>query len=768
MRLKFGDVYRTCDAFSLCISFLWLFTLQLFCQPSLALQLQDQQRTPGSIVGRVYQSDGRTGVPNATVVAVPVAPLPGEQAVTKSATTDATGLYRIPDLPPGLYTLTASASGYQTVTKPNVRVDPATTVTVDIILPPQPGVVEGVVVRDDDGKPIADALVEAVQGGVVASSARTASSGIFTLINVPAGSVEIRVSATGYLSQSKVVEVPSGGVVTGVSFRLIALPFGGLSGLVTRLIDGSVAGGVRVEVTDTLGKVVASAVTSPQAGEEDGYRFNYRVSLPSGTYNVRIASVGYVADEKRNVGVLPGRETKGINFSVRAFMSFKPKLHMMSLPFDYSRDGLNAAQVFGMERIKLATWLTDVRKPLGGEYAYFDPTNINSPAYAFQIGRGYFLKAETNLDFTREGMPANTNYRFPIKLEVGWNLIGAPFTFTVDWLRTYVKPQNMEAMPITDPRARAFVNIAIWTLREEWGGAETVFGYYQMATTLEPFKAYWVYALQPVEILIDNQPVQGAISRQRKFDGAVSVLRACVGDGWLIRVKLLLPTGVDGDNFIGVAKGANDGVDFLDVPKPPPPCNYKVTTLSFAQDQANGRVKLSVDLRSQLTQKQIFNLLIEGDTPSPATLVFEPIGELPKDLNVTLIDMRSGVTVDALAQRSYSFTIGSEGTRLMKLIVSRYLRSQLRILNLRQLPTRGDSVLVGFTLTQPACIGVRVMTLTGRTIMMLEPSKIYGAGENRLAIKLPSTLPRGLYVLCATAVDPNDGRRFNAFTRLKY
>ena len=766
----FRSARRSCDVFSshVLVSFLWLFTMQFFCQRIVALQLQDQQRTPGSIVGRVYQSDGRTGVPNATVVAVPVAPLPGEQAVTKSATTDATGLYRILDLPPGLYTLTASARGYQTVTKPNVRVDPAATITVDIILPPQPGVVEGVVVRDEDGKPIADALVEAIQGGMVVSFARTASSGIFTLVDVPAGSVEIRVSAAGYLSQSKIVEVPSGGILTGISFRLIALPFGALSGLVTRMIDGSVVGGVRVEVTDTLGKVIASAVTSPQADEVDGYRFNYRVSLPSGTYNVRIASVGYAADERRNVEVLPGRETKGINFSVRAFKSFKPKLHMMSLPFDYSKDGLNAAQVFGIESIKLATWLTDVRKPLGGEYVYFDPNNINSPAYAFQIGRGYFLKAETNLDFVREGSPANTNYRFPIKLEVGWNLIGAPFTFAVDWLRTYVKPQNMEAIPITDLRARAFVNMTIWTLREEWGGAETVFGYYQMATTLEPFKAYWVYALQPVELLIDNRAVQDAISRQRKIDEAAWLLRACIGDGWLIRVKLLLPNGVDGDNFVGVAKGANDGFDYFDVPKPPPPCNLRATTLSLAQDRMNSRVKLSVDLRSQMSQRHIFNLLIEGDTPSSATLAFEPVGELPKDIKVTLIDTKNGATVDVLAQRSYSFAIGGEGIRMMKLVVSRYLRSQLRILNLRQLPSRGDSVLLGFTLTQPARLSIRVTTLTGRTVTILEPSKIYDAGDNRLAIKLPSTLPRGLYILYATAIDPSDGRRFNAFTKLRY
>ncbi|MCS7252473.1 MAG: carboxypeptidase-like regulatory domain-containing protein [Armatimonadota bacterium] len=737
------------------------------CIAFLAINLsiaQQAQQTPGSIVGRVYQSDGRTGVPNATVTAIPVAPYPGEQPVTKSTTTDATGAYRISDLPPGLYNLTASATGYQPVTKPNVRVDPAATVTVDIILMPQPGIIEGVVVRDADSLPIDNALVEALYAGVVVSSARTASSGVYTLTNVPAGEVEVRVSAAGYASQSRVVTVPAGGIITGVNFRLIALPLGSISGLVTRLIDGSVVGGVRIEVVDSAGRVVAFAITAPEYEEENGYRFNYRITVAAGIYNVRVATTGYSSVEKRNVSVISGRETKGINFAVSAFKSFKPGLHMMSLPYDYTKDGLSAAQVFELSKLKLATWITDPKKPLGGEYAYFDPTNVASPAYAFQIGRGYFLLTNTYLDFTREGSPTPSVYRFPIKLEVGWNLIGAPFTFAVDWLRSYIKPAGLEAIPITDLKARAFISTAIFTLREEWGGAETVAGYYQIATTLEPYKAYWVYALQPVELLVDNQPVR--MSRHTSQDEALKLLKVHAVDSFLLRLRAMCGASVDSDNFVGVANNASDGFDVLDIPEPPKPFGLRCFNLSLIQRTENGEMKCAVDLRSNSSRAQNFLILIEGNEGGVVTLSLEPLNKPLKDVRATLIDNERGVTIDPFTQRPYSFSIGAGERRYLNLKLLHGAHSPLRILNLRQLPSRGGALVLSFTLTQPAKLRLSLLTLTGRLIMRIEPSKVYGRGGNILSVRLPDNLPDGFYVANVEASGVESRASVNAAVRI--
>ncbi|HEX6293048.1 MAG TPA: S8 family serine peptidase [Herpetosiphonaceae bacterium] len=73
----------------------------------------------GSVTGKV--TSGRKAVAGATVQALQGTELLG------SATTDAYGIYQIANLPAGTYTLTASASGYQSQTKSGVVVNPGQT-----------------------------------------------------------------------------------------------------------------------------------------------------------------------------------------------------------------------------------------------------------------------------------------------------------------------------------------------------------------------------------------------------------------------------------------------------------------------------------------------------------------------------------------------------------------------------------------------------------------------------------------------------------------
>ncbi|HID07156.1 MAG TPA: hypothetical protein EYP10_08405, partial [Armatimonadetes bacterium] len=393
---------------------------------------------PGSISGHVYQSDGTTPIPNATVTATSVVPGVDGEPVVESATTDVNGAYTIPDLPAGLYNVTATAEGYMSVTKTDVRVDPgADTSDVDFNLPAEPGTVEGMVVREDNGRPIANAKVDALQGGMVVASTTTAANGTYRLEQVPGGETEIRASAPGFATRSRTVTVIPGETLRNVDLQLPPLPPGSISGLVVRLVDSTPVGDVQVEVVDATGSVVASEVTSAQVTEENGYCYNYRISdVPAGTYTVQVTTPGYTADPQTNVTVTAGRETKGINFYLRALKTFKPGLHMMSVPFDYTRERLSADEILGITNPKLATWVTDPSElPYRGHYVFY-PTK---PADSFYTGRGYFFLTTESLDFTREGAPIYPGQPFVIELQEGWNLIGTPFNFRVDWLKTQVR-----------------------------------------------------------------------------------------------------------------------------------------------------------------------------------------------------------------------------------------------------------------------------------------------------------------------------------------
>ena len=86
-------------------------------------------QTGSTITGTVRGSTG-AALPGATVTSSSLT-ISGE---APSTVTNAKGVYRLPELPPGLYELTAARPGLQTVKRQNLRVPVGTTLTVDFAL----------------------------------------------------------------------------------------------------------------------------------------------------------------------------------------------------------------------------------------------------------------------------------------------------------------------------------------------------------------------------------------------------------------------------------------------------------------------------------------------------------------------------------------------------------------------------------------------------------------------------------------------------------
>jgi protocatechuate 3,4-dioxygenase beta subunit len=73
------------------------------------------QTTTGRILGRVTDSSG------AAVAGAAVLVTDTQRGTTRSATTDASGDYAAPELPPGIYKIRAEAKGFKTVERPQYR-----------------------------------------------------------------------------------------------------------------------------------------------------------------------------------------------------------------------------------------------------------------------------------------------------------------------------------------------------------------------------------------------------------------------------------------------------------------------------------------------------------------------------------------------------------------------------------------------------------------------------------------------------------------------
>jgi hypothetical protein len=93
-----------------------------------------QSKETGAIVGTVTDEDG-SPLPGATVKLIS----PNLMG-TRTFVTDASGSYRFPALPPGIYTVRAELQGFRTYIREDVRLTTTTRLTVDLIL--KPSVVE--------------------------------------------------------------------------------------------------------------------------------------------------------------------------------------------------------------------------------------------------------------------------------------------------------------------------------------------------------------------------------------------------------------------------------------------------------------------------------------------------------------------------------------------------------------------------------------------------------------------------------------------------
>ncbi|MHB8728667.1 MAG: carboxypeptidase-like regulatory domain-containing protein [Sulfuricaulis sp.] len=184
--------------------------------------------TLGAVSGQV--TDSTTGTPLMGVTVTVMG------TVTRSAVTGADGSYVVTDVPPGPVSLMASLSGYLTVNASGIVASgQALTFNPRLAKDPQPVpiTVRGLVVRKDTGAPLSGVTVSVVN---TRFTAQTAADGRFEIDGIPAGSIQLAIQLSGFLSASYVVSAPSGGLMDLGSIALDS----GTPNTTTGSVQGSV------------------------------------------------------------------------------------------------------------------------------------------------------------------------------------------------------------------------------------------------------------------------------------------------------------------------------------------------------------------------------------------------------------------------------------------------------------------------------------------------------------------------------------------------
>jgi len=717
---------------------------------------------PGSISGFVFQSDGVTPIgAGVTVTAQPLATDPqGNPLPSTSTTTAADGSYQLPNLAAGDYDVTAnpdgSAIGYNSLTQSSVRVSPGSdTPNINFALGSQPSTISGQVTDAVTAQPIQGASVKAEFQGSALGSAVTDSNGNYAIASLSSGDYVVTASTNSYSPASKSLTLRAGETVT-VNLQLQPEPPGSISGIVTSATTTQPLAGILVRVIDSAGLEIARTTTGASLVTEGAISFNYAFRAPSapigsGTYTVEIdgSSQGF-GTAQRTATVVSNRETSGVDAALTALRSFAPGLHMFSLPFDFG--GTDAAVLLGLGTLKLATW-----KPTTTAWAFYP----NPPADRFSLGRGYFALFSSATDLTRSGAAAPPTLAYPISVFTGWNLIGTPFNFEVDWLATRVRTSAGTEIALQDAQSSGILGTGLFTLPTVLNSSSGFTGY-NLATRLTPFGGYWLYATQDATLLVSSTQVRSRAPRQ-----AASPSERVGADGWAIQLVARAGEARDGTNYAGVASRAVDGRDPLDMDDPPPVSFVPYVSLSFVPEPGRAdSSRLAVDLRSDVAGEKRWTFEVTTNQADvPVTLSWPELSELPSRYRAYLVDPESGQRKSMRTGVSYTYRGQAGAPRRFQLVITAGATGALRVTGLRQVPSRGAGSLVSFSLSQPANVDFRIVSANGRVVYQRAVGEL-PAGLTQLRWegrdRSGQTLSRGVYLVQLVAADSATGAAYRA------
>lgn len=204
--------------------------------------------------------------------------------VTVTVATSPDGSYRIPDLPSGTYTVTASMDGFEPSSESGVVVTSGyDTEGVDFSLVEKPTKLYGVVRSETQLLP---GVVITIVGTELYTN--TSVDGYYEITNITAGTYDLVASLEGYNSVTvSGVVIPRGGQKE-VNINMVSLPGSSVSGLVLSSNGGQALSGVEVTV---LGLAVQRGTITNVYGQFEV------AGLTSGNYTIRFVMEGYKPKE---------------------------------------------------------------------------------------------------------------------------------------------------------------------------------------------------------------------------------------------------------------------------------------------------------------------------------------------------------------------------------------------------------------------------------------------------------------------------------------
>jgi hypothetical protein len=389
----------------------------------------------------------------------------------------------------------------------------------------------------------------------------------------------------------------------------------------------------------------------------------------------------------------------------------------------------NDAPLFNDGNLLLAQWKQNLNKADGDNYLRYPTLDPLKP------GKGYWENFGGATDVKIIGRTTTLDQDLSLGLLHGWNQIGTPYNSPVNVadLQFQYLADNLPVDMATAISKGYIVaqnvpgagQVAVWDYTPAAG--------YIPATTLQPWKGYWIRVLVSEGVTI-TYPNPTGPSRSIRLTRAATRVTPTATSGWSIPLTVRGTDGTGGTAYLGQSDQAVSGYDAkLDAMRPPD-FTRAVPTVSFPHPEwgANAGEYYSDIHRAGSKDPWVVSVY----TPNPTrsyTLTWSSLNNVPRTTRLILVDMATGARQYMQSSSGYSFVPGNSPTRKFQIITEERTRGSLQILNIVTRQSRGASTIeMSYDLTQGATVTTEIKGMDGRTVRRLAPGRAASSGTNNV------------------------------------
>jgi protocatechuate 3,4-dioxygenase beta subunit len=237
----------------------------------------------------------------------------GSTTGSGTTTTNSSGGYTFNGVPPGTYSVSASATGFTSPAAQPVTVIAGGSATANFILTATTGISGLVNDSQTPAQPVSGATViyTGTGGNTATGTTTTNPSGGYSFSSVSAGTYSVSVTDTGFTTPSAQPVTVTGGSSATANFTMTAPT--SISGTVSdSQAPAQPVSGVSVHYAGTGGTTGSGDTTTNSTG---AYTFN---GVPPGAYSVTVTATGFTSPSAQPVTVTAGTSVSGVNLTLTA------------------------------------------------------------------------------------------------------------------------------------------------------------------------------------------------------------------------------------------------------------------------------------------------------------------------------------------------------------------------------------------------------------------------------------------------------------------